>query len=363
MTMYARKILIFFGGCSTEYAVSLESAAAVLANLDPARWAPVPVGITRDGRWFYYTGPLQAIPADTWHRDAGHCAACMLDAARGARTLWLADGRRIRFEAAFPVLHGKNGEDGTVQGLFALAGLPFVGCGVLASAVCMDKAVANTLMDAAGVPHCRWCSAARYELDTDPEGVCARIEAALPYPIFVKPANAGSSVGISKAKDRAGLRAAIATALAEDDKVIFEEFVDGQEVECAAIGNPEDPATVLVTRPGEILAGAEFYTYDDKYKNGVSQVVIPARLSEAKLDEVSAAARRAYLALGCTGLARCDFFVEKGTGRVLCNELNTMPGFTAISMYPKLMEQEGLSFSALADRLIGLALRKRKGAY
>ncbi len=249
-----------------------------------------------------------------------------------------------------------------MQGLFALAGLPFVGCGVLASAVCMDKAVANTLMDAAGVPHCRWCSAARYELDTDPEGVCARIEAALPYPIFVKPANAGSSVGISKVKDRAGLRAAIATALAEDDKVIFEEFVDGQEVECAAIGNPEDPATVLVTRPGEILAGAEFYTYDDKYKNGVSQVVIPARLSEAKLDEVSAAARRAYLALGCTGLARCDFFVEKGTGRVLCNELNTMPGFTAISMYPKLMEQEGLTF-ALADRLIGLALRKRKGAY
>ena len=145
--------------------------------------------------------------------------------------------------------------------------------------------------------------------------------------------------------------------------MIFEEFVDGQEVECAAIGNPEDPATVLVTRPGEILAGAEFYTYDDKYKNGVSQVVIPARLSEAKLDEVSAAARRAYLALGCTGLARCDFFVERGTGRVLCNELNTMPGFTAISMYPKLMEQEGLSFSALADRLIGLALRKRKGAY
>ena len=201
------------------------------------------------------------------------------------------------------------------------------------------------------------------EVAQDPDAVLDRAERALGWPIFVKPANAGSSVGVSKAADRAALREAMALALREDDKVVFEEFVDGQEVECAAIGNPDDPASVTATRPGEILAGAEFYTYDDKYKNGVSQTVIPAQLREEKLDEVRAEARKAYLALGCAGLARCDFFVERGTGRVLCNELNTLPGFTAISMYPKLMEHEGLSFAQLVDRLLRLAQTRRKGAY
>ncbi len=258
-------------------------------------------------------------------------------------------------------MHGKNGEDGTIQGLFELARIPYVGCGVLGSAVCMDKAVANTIMDAAGVPHCKWASAIRAELEGDHKTLLDSIEQRLGYPIFVKPANAGSSVGITKATDRAVLEQAVVTALKEDDKVVFEEFIDGQEVECAAIGNPDDPATVSTTRPGEILAGAEFYTYDDKYKNGVSQTVIPAHLSEEKLDEVRTEARRAYLALGCAGLSRCDFFVERGTGRVLCNELNTLPGFTSISMYPKLMEHEGLSYAQLVDRLLQLALHRRKG--
>ena len=187
--------------------------------------------------------------------------------------------------------------------------------------------------------------------------------AKLGWPIFVKPANAGSSVGISKVADRAALEKGVEIALREDDKVVFEEFVDAQEVECAAIGNPDDPSTVFTTRPGEILAGAEFYTYDDKYKNGVSQTVIPAHLSEEKLDEVRAEARKAYLALGCSGLSRCDFFVARGTGRVLCNELNTLPGFTSISMYPKLMEHEGYSYPALVDKLLTLAVHRRKGAY
>ena len=364
------RLALFFGGVSSEHEVSCVSAAAWLRALAQppcaGKYTVTAVGITKDGRWLRYAGPADRVADGSWQADAAALTPCTLSLDRTRPGLWLLGGANAEFlplDAAVPMLHGKNGEDGTIQGLFTLAGLPFVGCGVLASAVCMDKAVANTIMDAAGVPHCAWRCAARPEAESDLEGVCARVEAALPYPIFVKPANAGSSVGISKAKDRAGLRAAIATALAEDDKVIFEEFVDGQEVECAAIGNPEDPDTVLVTRPGEILAGAEFYTYDDKYKNGVSQVVIPARLSEEKLDEVRDTARKAYLALGCTGLSRCDFFVERGTGRVLCNELNTMPGFTAISMYPKLMEHEGLSFSALADRLIELALHKRKGAY
>ena len=227
----------------------------------------------------------------------------------------------------------------------------------------MDKAVANTIMDAYHVPHCHWCSAIRAEAETQRSTLLTRVENRLPYPIFVKPANAGSSVGITKAHNREELNTAIDTALREDDKVVFEEFIDGQEVECAAIGNPDNPQEVRTTRPGEILAGAEFYTYDDKYKNGISKTVIPAHLPDQKLDEVKTLAARAYLALGCAGLARCDFFVEHGTGRVLCNELNTLPGFTPISMYPKLMENEGYSFAALVDKLIGLALSKKRGAY
>ena len=227
---------------------------------------------------------------------------------------------------------------------------------VLASSVCMDKAVANALFEANGVPHTKWVAANRWEIEKDLEGVCAGVEQKLGWPVFVKPANAGSSVGISKVSSQEELKAAIALALENDRKVVFEAFVDGQEVECAVIGS--DPA--VATRPGEILAGAEFYTYDDKYKNGVSQTVIPAHLPEAKLDEVKTYAAMAYTALNCEGLARCDFFVEKGTGRVLINEINTFPGFTSISMYPKLMEHEGLPVPQLIDRLIALALERKE---
>ena len=361
-------VALFFGGVSSEHEISCISAAAWVGALSvsPCRekYQVIRVGITKDGRWLRYDGNTAAMADGSWQQDVS-CRPCVVSPDRSVHGLLeqQPDGswKAIRVDVAVPVLHGKNGEDGTIQGLFEIAGIPYVGCGVLGSVVCMDKAVANTLMDASGVPHCQWTWASAWEA-ADFDALAARVEAKLAYPIFVKPANAGSSVGISKAHSREELRRAVEVALAEDTKVVFEEFVDSQEVECAAIGNPETGVTV--THPGEILAGAEFYTYDDKYKNGVSQVLIPARLSPEKLDEVSAAAKKAYLALGCTGLSRCDFFVEKKTGRVLCNELNTMPGFTAISMYPKLMESEqGLSFSALADKLIGLALSKRKGRY
>ena len=198
---------------------------------------------------------------------------------------------KVHVDVVIPVLHGLWGEDGTVQGLLELAGIPYVGCGVLASAVCMDKAVANAMFDASGIPHTKWLSATRWEIESDPDGVCDGVIAKLGWPIFVKPANAGSSVGITKAHDRDELKAAIRLALANDRKVVFEAFVDGHEVECAVIGS--DPA--VSTRPGEILAGAEFYTYDDKYKNGVSQVVIPAKLPEEKLDEVKTKAMKGFL--------------------------------------------------------------------
>ena len=359
-------VVVLFGGMSSEHEVSRVSAGTFVDNLDRARYEVLTVGITREGRWLCTEATSAQMADGSWEELPGNMP-CVIspDRADHGMILFTPSGQveKLHVDVVIPALHGLWGEDGTVQGLLELAGIPYVGCGVLASAVCMDKAVANALFDAAGIPHTKWLSACRWEIESDLDGVCDGAIAKLGWPIFVKPANAGSSVGITKATDRAVLEQAVVTALKEDDKVVFEEFIDGQEVECAAIGNPDDPATVSTTRPGEILAGAEFYTYDDKYKNGVSQTVIPAHLSEEKLDEVRTEARRAYLALGCAGLSRCDFFVERGTGRVLCNELNTLPGFTSISMYPKLMEHEGLSYAQLVDRLLQLALHRRKGAY
>ena len=347
-------VVVLFGGLSSEHEVSCVSASTIAANLDRTRYEVLTVGITKEGRWLYTEATPAQMADGSWEETAGNMP-CVLSPDRADHDMILftpaGQVEKLHVDVVIPALHGLWGEDGTVQGLLELAGIPYVGCGVLASAVCMDKAVANTLFDASGVPHTKWLSATRWQIETDCEGVCDCAEQKLGWPIFVKPANAGSSVGITKAHDRAELKAAIALALENDRKVVFEAFVDGQEVECAVLGS--DPA--VATRPGEILAGAEFYTYDDKYKNGVSQTVIPAHLPEEKLDEVKTYAAMAYTALGCEGLARCDFFVEKGTGRVLINEINTLPGFTSISMYPKLMEHEGTPIPALLDHLIALA--------
>ena len=355
-------VVLLFGGMSSEHEVSRVSVGNFVNNIDREKYEVLTVGITKEGRWLYTEATAAQMADGSWEELAGNMA-CVIspDRADHGMILFTPEGHveKVHVDVVIPVLHGLWGEDGTVQGLLELAGIPYVGCGVLASAVCMDKAVANALFEANGVPHTRWLAADRWEIESDLEGVCEGVEKKLGWPVFVKPANAGSSVGISKVSSRDELKKAIDLALENDRKVVFEAFVDGQEVECAVIGS--DPA--VATRPGEILAGAEFYTYDDKYKNGVSQTVIPAHLSEEKLDEVRAEARKAYLALGCSGLSRCDFFVERGTGRVLCNELNTLPGFTSISMYPKLMEHEGYSYPALVDKLLTLAVHRRKGAY
>ena len=346
-------IAVLFGGQSSEHVVSCMSAANVIDQIDKDKYDLLLIGITEEGEWIL-TPSVEEIRNDTWRGGRTH-AVLSPDATKKCVIISEGDAtKEVRVDVVFPVLHGLRGEDGTVQGLLELARIPYVGCGVLASAVCMDKAVANALFDAAGIPHTKWLSACRWEIESDLDGVCDGAIAKLGWPIFVKPANAGSSVGITKAHDRDELKQAIALALENDHKVVFEAFVDGHEVECAVIGS--DPA--VATRPGEILAGAEFYTYDDKYKNGVSQVVIPARLSEEKLDEVKTYAAMAYTALNCEGLARCDFFVEHGTNRVMINEINTFPGFTPISMYPKLMEHEGTPVPALIDHLIELALER-----
>ena len=350
-------VALLFGGMSSEHEVSCVSVGNFVRNIDRSKYEVLTVGITKEGRWLYTEATAEQMADGSWEELPGNMP-CVIspDRADHGMILFTPDGRveKMHLDVVIPVLHGLWGEDGTVQGLLELAGIAYVGCGVLASSVCMDKAVANAMFEANGVPHTKWVAANRWEIEKDLEGVCAGVEQKLGWPVFVKPANAGSSVGISKVSNQEELKAAIALALENDRKVVFEAFVDGQEVECAVIGS--DPA--VATRPGEILAGAEFYTYDDKYKNGVSQTVIPAHLPEAKLDEVKTYAAMAYTALNCEGLARCDFFVEKNTGRVLINEINTFPGFTPISMYPKLMEHEGLPVPQLIDRLIALAVER-----
>ncbi len=352
-------VVLLFGGMSSEHEVSRVSVGNFVNNIDREKYEVLTVGITKEGRWLYTEATAAQMADGSWEELAGNMA-CVIspDRADHGMILFTPEGHveKVHVDVVIPVLHGLWGEDGTVQGLLELAGIPYVGCGVLASAVCMDKAVANALFEANGVPHTRWLAADRWEIESDLEGVCEGVEKKLGWPVFVKPANAGSSVGISKVSSRDELKKAIDLALENDRKVVFEAFVDGQEVECAVIGS--DPA--VATRPGEILAGAEFYTYDDKYKNGVSQTVIPAHLPEAKLDEVKTYAAMAYTALNCEGLARCDFFVEKRTGRVLINEINTFPGFTSISMYPRLREHEGLPVPQLIDRLIALALERKE---
>lgn len=351
-------VVLLFGGMSSEHEVSRVSVGTFVMNIDRSKYEVMTIGITKEGRWLYTEATAAQMADGSWEELAGNMP-CVLspDRADHGMILFTPAGQveKIHVDVVIPVLHGLWGEDGTVQGLLELAGIPYVGCGVLASAVCMDKAVANAMFDASGVPHTKWLAATRWEIDNDIESVCDGAIAKLGWPIFVKPANAGSSVGITKANDREQLKDAIKLALENDRKVVFEAFVDGQEVECAVIGS--DPA--VATRPGEILAGAEFYTYDDKYKNGVSQTVIPAHLPEEKLDEVKTYAAMAYTALNCEGLARCDFFVERNTGKVMINEINTLPGFTSISMYPKLMEHEGISVPALIDQLISLAFERK----
>lgn len=350
-------VALLFGGQSSEHEVSRVSAGTFADHIDREKYDLVKVGITKDGRWLMTRADTAMMADGSWEFLPSN-VPCVVSCSRADHGLILfpaAGGfEKLYLDAAIPALHGLWGEDGTVQGLLELAGIPYVGCGVLASAACMDKAVANALFEANGIPHCKWAAYTRYELDRHLNPICRRLEETLGYPMFVKPANAGSSVGVSRATDLYTLRTAIEMALREDDKLVFEEAVNGQEVECAVMGNQ----IALATRPGEVLAGAEFYTYDDKYKNGVSKTVIPALLDEEKLDEVREYAAKAYTALGCEGLSRCDFFVEKGTGRVLINEINTFPGFTPISMWPKLMESVGLTVADQIDELILLALER-----
>jgi D-alanine-D-alanine ligase len=350
------RVGVVYGGRSGEHEVSLRSAATVIGALDAAKFEVVPIAITREGRW--RTGLESLRLLEEAQRDLKPIPDYGLEVTLAAEPsrralIPLDDGPPpATLDVVFPVLHGTYGEDGTVQGLLEMAGIPYVGAGVLASAVGMDKAAMRAAFRDAGIPLCRWL-VTRPHLESAAD-VERRIRETFGFPCFVKPANLGSSVGISKVNGPETLAAALAEAASFDPKVVVEEGVDARELECGVIGNDAPEASVV----GEIVPSHEFYDYVDKYVDDGARSVIPANLPPQTVETVRALAIDAFRAVDCSGLARVDFFVEKTSGRVLVNEINTMPGFTRSSMFPRLWEASGLPLPALVERLVSLALER-----
>lgn len=367
------RVGVIYGGRSGEHEVSLASAAAVFQNLDPDKYETVAVRIEKDGRWAL---PRRA-PAVMKAADVIHAKPELTDGSReahlvahpGGETLITIDRQDdpsissghvatvsgLSLDVVFPVLHGPYGEDGTVQGLLELANVPYVGAGVLASAVGMDKAAMKLVFAAKQLPICDYDVVLKHAWQRDERAILKRLGAALGFPMFVKPANLGSSVGISKAKHAAELRDAIALAAEFDRKIVVEAAVpNAREIECAVLGNDDPEASVA----GEIIPSREFYDYEAKYLDEASRTVIPAELTKKQAEEVRTLAIAAFTAIDCAGLARVDFLLARDSGVVYLNELNTIPGFTTISMYSKLWEASGLPYPALLDRLIELALER-----
>jgi D-alanine-D-alanine ligase len=405
------RVGILFGGRSGEHEVSLLSAASVLNAIDKTKYEVVPIGITKDGRWLtaehaerllkgeapadkqadknvaatpatqlragdpeatpgaavLATGASVVVPPEPARREAG-LAPFQTDPKTDANTdqktdanLRRASDRAINVDVIFPVLHGTFGEDGTIQGLLELADIAYVGAGVLGSSAGMDKDIMKSLFRAAGLPIVKHVTVLRGEFEREPKKVQKLVESKLKYPVFVKPANLGSSVGISKAHDRKELGPAIAEAAKFDRKIVIEEGVGGKknkarEIECAVLGNDDPQASVA----GEIIPCKEFYDYDAKYLVEGSEGVIPAKIAKAKMKTVQRLAIAAFQAVDCTGLARVDFLMEPKSRKIFVNEINTMPGFTAISMYPKMWAASGVAYPELIDRLIQLGIERHQ---
>jgi D-alanine-D-alanine ligase len=364
------RVGVIYGGRSGEHEVSIASAAAVVKNLDTQRYEPIPIRIEKDGRWVMAS-----------HLPTSASAAAVIEEERSASGKRLSRGEReayllahpgdeqiltiergttpvvtgLGLDVVFPVLHGPYGEDGTVQGLLELANIPYVGAGVLASAVGMDKAVSKLVFAAKGLPIAKYLVVLRSDWTSDPDRVSAAVESQLGYPVFVKPANLGSSVGISKAKRAADLKAAIDTAGQYDRKIVIEAAVpNAREIEVAVLGNDRPEASV----PGEVIPSREFYDYEAKYLDNHSQVIIPAEVPPKIAAEAQRLAIEVFLAMDCAGMARVDFLMDGAAGTLYVNEINTIPGFTTVSMYSKMWAASGISYARLLDRLIALALER-----
>jgi len=347
------KIAVLFGGQSSEHEISCISAVTVIQNIDRNRYDLLLIGITKEGCWVL-TESVEAIRNGRWKE--GTTGAVLSPDASVHGVLLLEDGRVTveRVDVAFPVLHGRYGEDGTIQGILELAQIPYVGCGVLSSAVSMDKLYTKIIVDTLGVAQARYLPVQRKAL-AEMDSVVESIEETFTYPVFVKPSNAGSSKGVSKASDREELKKALQTAADEDYKILVEEAIAGRELECAVLGGSD----VRTSGVGEILPAAEFYDYEAKYHNEDSKTVLSPSLPEGKAEELRLAAADIFRAVDGLGLARVDFFLEIGTNRIVFNEINTIPGFTSISMYPMLWEEQGLPKPQLVEALIQTAFLRR----
>ncbi len=346
------RVAVLFGGASSEHDISLKSATHIIENIPADKYEVVCVGITKKGRWLYYPGDVSAIASGAWEKDPD-CTSAILSPDpihKGLVTIENGEASVKKIDVVFPVLHGKNGEDGTVQGLLDMAKIPYVGCGLLASAACMDKAATHTMLDYNGIRTAKWRKIGQRELNKMEER-CEEIAAELGFPLFVKPANAGSSIGVNRANNADELLDAVKVAFSHDNKVIIEECISGRELEVAVFGYDSPFASFV----GEIESCKTFYDYDAKYILSGSNLFIPARIPDDKAREIQETAVKAYRAMGCKGLSRVDFFLSDD-GEVILNEINTMPGFTSISMYPKLMENLGMSSSYLVDKLIEQAM-------
>ena len=350
-------VCVLFGGMSPEHEVSLRSAEFVLNCLDPEKYNIYPVGITKEGQWILFgSNDYSMLPSGQWLECAENRPAA-ISPVRGQGLLRFEDDRVVpeQIDVVFPVLHGENGEDGTVQGLLQLAGIAYVGPHVSASAVSMDKTLTKLVADQAKVRQAAWYLVRNNDLETRLDGILEQLEKIFVYPMFVKPAGTGSSVGVSKAANREALKEALLKAGQFDSKILVEEFIPGREVEVAVMGNENPVASIC----GEIDSGADFYDYDAKYVTDTSVAYIPARIAEDVAEKVREAAVAIYRAIGCQGLSRVDFFVTYEGNEVVFNEINTLPGFTSISMYPKLFDASGIPGNVLLDELLKLALEAR----
>jgi D-alanine-D-alanine ligase len=356
------RIGILFGGRSAEHEVSLQSAKNVMAAIDPRKYEVIPIAITREGRWRAGVLPPGA-PANPALAGMPKEGVEVIPAGRPSSSgplvpIMVRDAHRNlgQLDVIFPVLHGTFGEDGTVQGLLELAGVAYVGAGVLGSAVGMDKDVMKRLFHERGLPIVPYLAFRRMDIQVSLRKVCQTVAKKFRYPVFVKPANLGSSVGVSKARNRKELEKSLLAASEFDSKVLAEKAIQGREIECAVLGNEEPIASI----PGEVIPKGEYYDYAAKYRDNTARLVVPAALKPAQVKRVQDLAVAAFQAVECSGMGRVDFFLEKKTGKILLNEINTIPGFTAISMYPRMWEASGLPYAQLIDRLIELAIKRHR---
>ncbi|HEY5585951.1 MAG TPA: D-alanine--D-alanine ligase family protein [Ruminiclostridium sp.] len=363
--MSKKRVAVIFGGQSSEHEVSRVSAQSVIENIDKQKYDIVMIGITKDGQWLTYEGSTEKIGSGEWQtiaqqkllaqKQEANSASTEVAISNSARGI-LAENGKAQIDVVFPVLHGCNGEDGTIQGLFELAGIPYVGCGVLGASVGMDKAYSKIIFEKEGLPQGDYLVFSRKQVYYQNDDVIKEVEGKLTYPCFVKPSNAGSSVGVNKAANREELIKALNIAAKNDRRILVEEFINGREIECAVLGN-DNP---IASKVGEVVPCNDFYDYEAKYQVGdSSRVVIPAEnLTPEVAEKIREYAVRAFKCLDCAGLSRVDFFVHKVTGEIYINEINTLPGFTKISMYPKLWAESGIPYSELIDKLIELAFER-----